>query len=210
LAKAKRWTYFSPEYKARKVDEFCAWYVDGNADKVRTWNMVSKKLSEEEKDELVRLHPDKYIKPEALTAPLADWEREPTSFLSSIRRPKRNDDGGFIVLDQSVVPDFINEQTEDLRFKNLQDLVHQYSDIIKSTDERRDKEIVPELWGLIGLLSEEKRIDKGAGFKLEPYREVELQRLEGLVKNLQAQFDKTDKFLEKELPPYISWKRKHP
>ena len=39
---------------------------------------------------------------------------------------------------------------------------------------------------------------------------VEIQRLEQQIQNLQSQFSNTDKFLQRNLPAYIEWKRKHP
>jgi hypothetical protein len=203
----KRWTYFNETAKARKVDEFCAWYLSGNADKVRTWNTVKKRLSQAEKAELARLNPTVYRQP---TEHLASWEEEEKSRLSRFRDSLTTAEVGLVPLQLPDPPDFIDEKKEDERFKNLRELVHRYSDIIPSTDEQREKEIIPELWTLIGLLSEEKRFGEGATFKLEPYKELELQRLEALITNLQTQFSNTDKFLERNLPAYIAWKRTRP
>ena len=186
------------------MDEFCAWYENGNKDKIQTWNMVERQLTPDERNEIAKANPFKYRR----VIP------EYGAGVAHVRAPTQED-----IMDLDYPPVSVEEKKEDERFKDLEELVHKYWDIIPTTDEQREKEIVPELWRLISLLSEQGRLPRDyavrgqlveAAFKLNSYRDVEIQRLEQQIQNLQSQFSNTDKFLQRNLPAYIEWKRKHP
>ncbi len=71
LGPGKKWTYFNEDFKHRKVDEFCAWYLKGNSDKVNTTNPKTRRLTEEEKDALARDYPYLYKPRTRLASPFS-------------------------------------------------------------------------------------------------------------------------------------------
>ncbi|MGP8124409.1 MAG: hypothetical protein ACLQEQ_00855, partial [Nitrososphaerales archaeon] len=74
------------------------------------------------------------------------------------------------------------EDNPDDRFATLKDLVHRWVGIIK-TDADNQEALVEKLWPLIALLTEEKRIDEGKGFRLENYGESESARFNAVMNN---------------------------
>lgn len=158
----QRWTYFNSEYKFRKVDEFCAWYANGNAAKVRTTKQVKRLLTDEEKTEIIRNNPH--------------LRREESNYSSYAPM--------FGISPMAGVGDHITETVDDERFKDLREYVHRWVGIVK-TDGDTQELLVEKLWPLIAQLTEEKRIAEGDGFRLENYGESDSAHLTGRMNNLE-------------------------
>jgi len=193
----KKWTYFNEDFKHRKVDQFCAWYLKGNKDKLRTTNASKpKRLTEEEKDALEQDYPFIYRKRRKLDyASFSDKTTARSSALPIARFPAELRD----------VPDFVDTRELDERFKNLGELVHRYAGMTKDEEPNNDATF-KELYRLIMLLSEEKRIDEGKGFELEPYGRTELAAFKEQMKVIETacalahkRIDSTNKVIRKAL-----------
>jgi hypothetical protein len=155
------WTYFNPKNKHRIVEEFCVWYLGGNATKVRIVDSVQ--------------------------TPPTDEDRR----RDEIRR--RESGGGFL---RTL---YRTKFVEVERFKNLKELVHKYSGLTVVPPQEK-KAVQEELYGLIMQLLEDGRIE--GNFRLQPYRDAELDRLTQRIDNLQARYESTLKMLEASIPNF--------
>lgn len=179
------WTYFNDPYKFRKVDEFCAWYLNGNAGKVRVTNTVTKTPTVEDVLTFIRLNRSKFTEISGGRYQLGgDYYNNPTF---------RYESGYIKDLDKDEVP--------DPRFVGLKDLIHRWADIIK-TDGDTKEALVGKLWPLIALLSEDNRIDQGKGFRLENYGESEYAHMHRALDNVEARVANLEKnpILKKGIP----------
>lgn len=186
----KHWTYFNDDFKHRKVDEFCAWYLRGNSVKVD----IMKSIMVDAKEELRLAEPAP--PPVYRTADeRAYWEtrglnlQRQTEELSPLAK--------------------LFKKVPDERFNDLKALVHRYAGIGKTVDEGKDA-LIQELWTLVALLEEENRIDEGKGFRMEPFNEMEMARLVAKLENLEARYENTVKFLRENNAAFISWEKRQP
>lgn len=163
----KPWTYFNPDYKFRKVDEFCAWYVSGNEDKVRTTNSFRYRPTAEEVLTFIRENPKLF-------------ERKGDAYFMS---PLVGTYSTFQI-SEGFIRSLTYEDKPDKRFNDLKELIHRWVGIVK-TDGDNQEALVEKLWPLIALLSEENRIDEGKGFHLENYGESDSARLNARLDNVE-------------------------
>ncbi len=83
----------------------------------------------------------------------------------------------------------MREHVVDGRFGNLKDLVHLYAGMAPNEDKENT---FIELYRLIMLLMEEKRINEGKGFEFESYGETEIQGIKKQLELVMWQLDKTN------------------
>jgi len=186
LVKKNQWTYFNDDLKHRKVDEFCVWYLHGNSEKVETRKQTYVDATEYRMS-LEPQHPARYKTAEER----AYWESRAVDLQREIRKFSPNEKTSIMVPDE--------------RFKDLNPLVHRYAGIEKADNENREA-LVQELWRLIMLLEEEKRIE-GDGYRMEPFHEIEMQGLSARMSLLERRLDSMVKFLGENNATFVrSWK----
>lgn len=172
MAKKQLWTYFNDPDIFRKVDEFCAWYLNENADKVRITNAVYKRPTAEEVLAFIQMNPDLFERDNR-----GDNRGEYYLSRSSIFLPT-------FKFSSSSIDKLQHIDRPDERFVNLKDLVHRWGRVIKTDKDAREA-LVDELWPLIAQLTEERRIDEGKGFSLQNYGLSEFQHFDQRINGLE-------------------------